>query len=97
VLTEAFAHATTVVASAIPGYTDVVDDDTGVLVPPNDPATLTDAVCRLLGDESRRVALALAGRLRAEALYDWRTIARRLAGIYELHTSLRAVSEVPAP
>jgi phosphatidylinositol alpha-mannosyltransferase len=96
VLTQAFAEATPVVASAIPGYVGVVDEETGVLVPPGDPAVLADTVRALLGDERRRRALGLAGRERAEERYDWRSIARRFVGIYELLTGMRVEDRVGA-
>jgi phosphatidyl-myo-inositol alpha-mannosyltransferase len=90
VLTRAFACATPVVASDIPGYRDVMTDDTSVAVPPGDPKALADALEALLADEPRRAALGAAARELAVERYSWDDIARRLAGIYEL------VSGVPA-
>jgi phosphatidyl-myo-inositol alpha-mannosyltransferase len=54
VLTRAFACATPVVASDIPGYRDVMTPQTSLPVPPDDPAALTSVVCALLEDEERR-------------------------------------------
>jgi phosphatidyl-myo-inositol alpha-mannosyltransferase len=82
VLTQAFAHATPVVASRIPGYVEVVDEETGVLVPRGEPQVLAREVVALLGDEARRRALAGAGRRAAEERWDWLRIARRLVEIY---------------
>jgi phosphatidylinositol alpha-mannosyltransferase len=82
VLTEAFACATPVVASDISGYRDVMTPETGVLVPPDDPAALADAAVALLADEPRRVALGEGARRRA-ADYSWDDIARRLLAVYE--------------
>lgn len=96
VLTQAFSHATPVIASAIPGYTDVVDDTCGVLVPPGDEAALAAGIVRLLRDEPVRQALGAAGRARAEERYGWDAIALRLAGIYELITGLRIPARVVA-
>src|SRR5437763_12424625 len=67
VLTEAFACATPVVASDIPGYRDVMTAETGVLVPPDDPRALAEATIGLLGNESRRQQLAAGARPRARA------------------------------
>jgi phosphatidylinositol alpha-mannosyltransferase len=97
VITEAFSCATPVVASCIPGYMDVVDDETGALVPAGDPDALAAAVVGLLRDEARRRELALAGRLRAEERYGWGRIAGRLVGIYELLTGLRSSVRVATP
>jgi phosphatidylinositol alpha-mannosyltransferase len=59
VLTEAFASGTTVVASDIAGYRDVVTDDVdGVLVPPGDAQALAETLRDLYDEPERRRALA---------------------------------------
>ena len=83
VLTRAFACATPVVASDIPGYRAVMNPDVGETVPPDDPAALADAVAHLLADEQRRRAMGIAARSLAEEHYGWDGIARRLVGVYE--------------
>jgi phosphatidylinositol alpha-mannosyltransferase len=83
VLVEAFAAATPVVASDIPGYADVATPGTGVLVPPGDTAALVEAVTALLGDEERRRAMGRAARALAEERYAWPDVAARLEAIYE--------------
>jgi phosphatidylinositol alpha-mannosyltransferase len=83
VLTEAFATATPVVASDIPGFADVVTPETAVLVPPGDGAALTDAIADVLADEPRRVAMGRAARELAVERYSWSDVARRLEQIYE--------------
>jgi phosphatidylinositol alpha-mannosyltransferase len=83
VLTRAFACATPVVASDIPGYRAVTTPETGVLVPPGDPHALAEALVGLLEDEPRRAALGAAARRLAHERYAWPDIARRFAAIYE--------------
>jgi phosphatidylinositol alpha-mannosyltransferase len=83
VLTRAFACATPVVASEIPGYALVMAPEVGVLVPPGEPRALADAVGDLLADEPRREQLGRAARELAVARYSWDDIAARLATIYE--------------
>jgi phosphatidylinositol alpha-mannosyltransferase len=83
VLTRAFACATPVVASDISGYRDVMTDETGLLVPPGDPDSLSRAVIDLLADEPRREAFGAAARKLALERYSWADIARRLATVYE--------------
>ncbi len=83
VLIEAFAVATPVVASNIPGFADVATAEAAVLVPPGDEAVLADAVVSLLADEDRRVAMGLAARTLAAERYSWPDVARRLESIYE--------------
>jgi phosphatidylinositol alpha-mannosyltransferase len=84
VLTRAYACATPVVASDIPGYREVLDERAGVAVPPGDAEALEQAVIGLLEDESRRRRMGEAAREIARERYDWRDIAKRLLSIYEL-------------
>ena len=95
VLTRAFACATPVVASDIPGYRDVMTPETSVAVPPGDPAALADAVAALLEDEPRRVALGAAARQLAIERYSWDDIARRLVADLRVGAAARrAVARV---
>ena len=96
VLTRAFACATPVVASDIPGYRDVIEPGTGVLVPPRDERALADALVELLADEERRRAIGAAARAVAIDRYSWDRIARRLLEIYEHVTGRRTVAEPAA-
>jgi phosphatidylinositol alpha-mannosyltransferase len=92
VLTRAFACATPVIASDIPGYRDVLREDTGMLVPPGDAGALVDAVAELLGDETRRRSLGANARVLAEESYAWSRIAERLVEVYQ-----RALGHVREP
>jgi phosphatidylinositol alpha-mannosyltransferase len=83
VLTRAFACATPVVASDIPGYREVMDRAAGLSFPAGDVGALTDAVVSLLGDEPHRQVLGEGARRLAIARYSWDDIARRLLDIYE--------------
>jgi phosphatidylinositol alpha-mannosyltransferase len=83
VLTRAFACATPVVASDIPGYRDVMTPQAGLAFPPGDAHALADAVVALLEDEPRRRTLGEDARRLAIARYSWDDIARRLVTIYE--------------
>jgi len=82
-ITRAFACATPVVASDIPGYRDVVTPETGALAPPGDPEALAAAITELLGDEPARIARGRAARERAAREYAWPLLARRLESCYE--------------
>jgi glycosyltransferase involved in cell wall biosynthesis len=65
VLLEAMAHAKPVVASAIGGAAEIVQDKlTGLLVPPADPAALSTAVAWLLHHPEHACALGQAGQTR---------------------------------
>lgn len=68
---EASALGLPVVAHAIGGVTEaVLDGKTGLLVSPDDPRALTDALARLIDDPSLRTKLGTAGREWA-ARHDW--------------------------
>ena len=83
VLTRAFACATPVVASVIPGYRDVMPPEPSVGVPPGDVEALVEAVDELLADEREREELGAAARQLAIDKYSWADIARRLELIYD--------------
>jgi phosphatidyl-myo-inositol alpha-mannosyltransferase len=82
-LTRAFACATPVVASDIPGYRDVMAPEAGVTFPAGDETALVDLVARLLDDEPRRRGLGDGARRLALDRYSWDDVARRLEAIYE--------------
>ena len=82
-ITRAFACATPVVASDIPGYREVVTEETGTLVPPGDAEALAEKIAALLLDEPMRAARGRAARERAVSEYAWPLLARRLAACYE--------------
>jgi glycosyltransferase involved in cell wall biosynthesis len=69
---EAMAHGKPVVATAVGGLLDlVVDGETGLRVPPCDPAALRAALERLLADPALRRRLGAAGRERARERFSW--------------------------
>ena len=83
VLTEAFAAATPVVASDIPGYRDVVRDGLdGVLTPPDDPLSLAAELRALALDPARRERMGRSARERAER-FAWPHVAAEALDSYE--------------
>jgi alpha-maltose-1-phosphate synthase len=80
---EAMACETAVVASRVGGIPEVVSDGvTGLLVPPDDPAALADALNALLRDPGRAAAMGLAGRERAVTEFSWDAVAAQTAELY---------------
>lgn len=68
---EAMLSGLPVVASDVPGPREqVVHGETGLLVPPRQPALLAEAIRRLAGDSLLRARMGHAGRTRALDLYD---------------------------
>ena len=86
VLTRAFACAVPVVSSDIAGYRDVMTDETGLLVPPGEPAALAEAIVTLLEDEPLRQRLGAAARTVVVERYSWDSIGERLAAVYDVVT-----------
>ena len=83
VLTEAFAAATPVLASDIPGYRDVVRDGRdGVLSAPGDALALAEALRELALDPDARRRMALSARERAER-FAWPHVAAEAVDVYE--------------
>ncbi|WP_420918939.1 glycosyltransferase [Streptomyces lonarensis] len=82
---EAMACATPVVATAVGGQLDTVEDGvTGLLVPPEDPGgrLLAEAVRSLLDDPGRLARLGAAGRARVLDRYGWDRVADGVARVY---------------
>jgi glycosyltransferase involved in cell wall biosynthesis len=80
---EAMACETPVVASAVGGILEVVEDGkTGLLVPPANPAALADALARVLGNPALGRAMGQAGRRRVEDKFAWASVAERTEQVY---------------
>jgi alpha-maltose-1-phosphate synthase len=80
---EAMACGTAVVASAVGGIPEVVADGrTGLLVPPNDPVRLGEALSALTADPARAAAMGMLGRQRAVEKFSWASIAAQTAALY---------------
>jgi glycosyltransferase involved in cell wall biosynthesis len=67
---EAMHAGLPIVATAIGGAREIVDASCGILVPPQDPAALADALRRLIGDPDLRARLGAAGPEHARTLCD---------------------------
>lgn len=71
VIAEAMASAVPVVATAVSGIPEAVEDRvTGLLVPPADAGALAGALETLLGEPQLRAGMGRAARARAERLFD---------------------------
>jgi len=82
VLVEAMAAGLPVVASAIPGFDEVIRDGVdGLLVPPGDLEALTRALGRVLDEPELAERLRRAGRERARA-FSWEVVLPRLEAAY---------------
>lgn len=82
-LVDAAAAGRPVVTTDLPGCRDAIEAEvTGLLCRPRDPADLADCIALLLDDASRRRAMGIAGRARAEAIFDIRKIVDAHLALY---------------
>jgi glycosyltransferase involved in cell wall biosynthesis len=90
-LLEAMANAVAAIATAVGGSRDAItDDETGLLVPPKDPAAIGAAILRLAKDSGLRARLGLAARQRMREHFSVEACVNRYEVLY------RAVNE-PKP
>ncbi|MEO0069889.1 MAG: glycosyltransferase family 4 protein, partial [candidate division WOR-3 bacterium] len=83
VLLEALAAGKPIVASAIPGYTEVLThNETGILVPPGDSRALANAIIQLLDSPELRQRLSQQG-LAYVAQFSWSVIAKKVEEVYQ--------------
>ncbi len=82
---EAMSCGVPVVATTGGALPEVVgvSDETGLLVEPNNPEALVDAIRRLLDDEALRERLGAAGRQRVIERFTWQVTARGTAACYD--------------
>jgi len=90
-LMEAMAAGRPVVATAVGGNTEVVTDgETGLLVPPANPAAIARAVDGLLGDPERASRLGAAAREFVTHHFGARARVAELERLYQERLALRA-------
>jgi glycosyltransferase involved in cell wall biosynthesis len=84
VVMEALAHGIPVIASALSGIPELVEDGvTGYLLPPGDSAAIANAIKRIAADWDTAAAIAARGRERVSAEYIVEDNARKLATLME--------------
>ena len=83
VVCEAMACGLPVVATAVDGTPEIVDDPvTGLLVQPHDAGGLAAALARVLDDPDLARAMGAEALRRSEANYTWAANARRMEQVY---------------
>lgn len=86
VIAEAMATGVPVVSTDVSGIPELVlHERTGLLVQPNAPRALADAIERLLEDSHAAATFACAARQRLEQDFDLWTTTRRLHGLFNCH------------
>lgn len=83
VLIEAMSHGKPVVASRLGGIVDAVEDgENGLLIPPDDPEALANALLRVFESPELAAKLGEAGRERSKRLFSWENVAERHLKVY---------------
>jgi len=84
VLLEAMSYYVPVVTTALGGITDIVENDqTGLIVPPNDSEALAAALRRLIDDRALAARLGTAGERMIEERFSWPHIIDQFAAVYD--------------
>ncbi|MEY2536720.1 MAG: hypothetical protein QOG67_460 [Verrucomicrobiota bacterium] len=83
VVMEAMAMGKPVIATALGGSLDqVVDGETGYLVPPSDPGSLAEKLSVLMNDPEMRTQMGRAGQLRIETQFTLQQTVDKLEKVY---------------
>jgi glycosyltransferase involved in cell wall biosynthesis len=81
---EAMAASKPVIASAIGGNDEaVIHEETGLLVSPENPAALAQAIQRLLSDRPLAARLAATGKAQVQKKFSAEAMVQRVTEIYE--------------
>jgi glycosyltransferase involved in cell wall biosynthesis len=95
VLLEAMCCGKPIVASEVMSIPEIVlDGKTGILVPPNDMSSLSDALLKLIQDERLGQQFGTAGRERVEQKF---TVERMVQGTIEVYEDMLRYADPLAP
>jgi glycosyltransferase involved in cell wall biosynthesis len=85
VLAEAMASSLPVISTTAGAIPEVVENGvTGILVPPEDPEKLANAVIHLLDDSEKMKLMGLMGKERVEKYFTWNKVVIRAIDCYNL-------------
>ena len=84
VIQQAMALGKPVIGTLTGGSPEMIlDGETGLLVPPSDPAALAEAVSQLAGDAFLRKRLGAAGRERVESHFSLQIMTNKIEALYQ--------------
>ena len=73
-----------IIATRVGAMSEVIEDgETGLLVPPDDPDALGDAIARVLEDPALAERLGESARIAAGERFNWTAVAREFLSAYE--------------
>jgi glycosyltransferase involved in cell wall biosynthesis len=79
---EAMAHGVPIIASTVGGIPDIVDADSGILLPAGDAEALAQAMSLLALDPQRRKQMGAAARRRYEELFEPAVVVPLMLEVY---------------
>jgi glycosyltransferase involved in cell wall biosynthesis len=95
---EGMASGLPVVASAIGGVLELIDDGrTGILVPPGDPAVLAQRIVSLMTDASLGRQLGEAAAAHVRANYSFEQMVKAFEGVYLSELARRGIERAARP
>ncbi len=80
---EAMAAGIPVIGTRVSAAPEIVSEDVGFLIEPNDPRALVERIERLIGDSELRRKLGDNGRARARRLFDAKQHVARLGDVFK--------------
>ncbi len=80
---EAMVAGKALIACGVDGVPEMIKQDIGIIVPPENPKALADAMITLLHDDELRRRYEENGRLRVQKMCNWDRITKMYARIYE--------------
>ncbi|WP_323737136.1 glycosyltransferase family 4 protein [Methanosphaera sp. ISO3-F5] len=84
VVLEALSCETPVISTTIVGVSDdVINTDSGIIVPPRDVDKLTGAIIKILSDKKLIAQMGKKGRQLVQEKYEWKSIAKSIHELYE--------------
>ena len=79
---EAIGCGCTIIASDLPAVRDIINSDTGVLVPEKSPDELATSIIHLLADTDHAEKLATKGNAFVKNKFDWEIKAKKYEELY---------------
>jgi glycosyltransferase involved in cell wall biosynthesis len=80
---EAMSCGLPVISTTAGALKEVVDAESGILVPPGDHTAIADAIKRLMSDDALRQRMGVAGRARVERLFSWDEAVKKIVAVYQ--------------
>jgi glycosyltransferase involved in cell wall biosynthesis len=80
---EAMSFGVPVVATAVGGVPEIIENGNGVMVPPNDPEALAEKMVELLKDDALRQAIGAKGKSSLHPRFASDQRARQIIGLYQ--------------